>query len=186
MSVGSRAACGSSDPRRGAPLVKAGLLTIAPSGIAPDPSSPLPMQYSPTRFEERVSAALREWLRSRARVHGLWKADVRGVSSDEPLTSARTIGIVFDGLNQAMAFRLTPSPVERQSHDRDHCTQAFRCHNEAIGEPSHAPRISPPRVRPTMCALGRHRQHGAAFLDPQRCYAPTAPQIWPAPEIGEE
>jgi hypothetical protein len=48
------------------------------------------------------------------RVHGLWKADVRWVSSDEPLTPTRTVGIAFDGLNQSTAFRLMPITVERQ------------------------------------------------------------------------
>ena len=34
------------------PLVKAGFLTIAPIGNTPDPSSPLPLLYSPSAFED--------------------------------------------------------------------------------------------------------------------------------------
>jgi hypothetical protein len=104
------------------PLVKAGFLTIAPFGNTPDPSSPLPLLYSPTAFEERVPERLREWFRSRARVHGLWRAGDTLVSSDEPLKPTRTIGIQFDGLNQAMAFRLMRTTPESHSDDPRHVT----------------------------------------------------------------
>jgi hypothetical protein len=78
------------------PLVKAGFLTIAPIGNTPDPSSPLPLLYSPTAFEERVPAQLREWFRTRAKVHGLWLAGDTLVSSDRPLAPTRTSGIEFE------------------------------------------------------------------------------------------
>ncbi len=104
------------------PLVKAGFLTIAPIGNTPDPSSPLPLLYSPTAFEERIPARLREWFRSRARVHGLWPAGDTLVSSDKPLEPTRTIGIEFDGLKQAMAFRLMRTTPESHSDDPRHFT----------------------------------------------------------------
>jgi hypothetical protein len=113
------------------PLVKAGFLTIAPIGIANDPPPQLPLLYSPTLFEERVPAPLREWFHSRARVFALEQTDQGWISRDRALAPCRSIGIVFDGLRLSMMFQLFPTTPTAHSDDPAHFTYIL----EKVDEP---------------------------------------------------
>lgn len=97
-------------------------MAIAPIGIANDPPPQLPLLYSPTLFEERVPAPLRQWFHSRARVFALEQTDEGWISRDGALAPCRSIGIVFDGLRLSMMFQLFPTTPRAHFDDPAHFT----------------------------------------------------------------
>lgn len=103
-----------------APFVAADYVRVLPFSVAFEPPKQLPLRYSETQFRELLPPKLSEFLRSKARLKELVRADGRLlVMHDPPKGPCRGISIEFDGAadNGAYLYNLWETRASSISDD---------------------------------------------------------------------